>query len=433
MRIVTAFLLTLVAFASGPAAQTGAAYVVSQGAFGATNANVVRVASDGTATTFLADRPYTQGAEIIDGRLYLTAGGGTDSRVDVVDLETGQQVAQATGDLVNPRYLAEVAEGIAFVTNQTYSYVTTADPYLSVLDLATNAVVGTISVARQPEGIAAAAGRAYVALGGFDETDSLAVVDVAARTLSSYLDIDCYARFVFADEDDEIIAVCADEFVVLDAATGLTKARVEAPSAVSVGFAQEATYDATTETVFAVSGTDVLVFDTATNQFGPTVSVADERTISAIGFDPSAGRLILGRPDPDNPYSAAGAVTVHETDGTLVSEAAAGVYPTYVAVHVAGSVASEPVAESALPALQLAGPNPATAATALSVRLDAPAAVRLTLVDALGREVAVLADRTLAAGTTRVALDASRLPAGRYLARLQTDRQSAAVPLTVAR
>ena len=64
-------------------------------------------------------------------------------------------------------------------------------------------------------------------------------------------------------------------------------------------------------------------------------------------------------------------------------------------------------------------PNPA--ASQLEARFDLHAAgpVRLALLDLLGREVAVAADRAFAAGPHRLALDVSVLPPGLYVVRLE--------------
>ena len=78
-------------------------------------------------------------------------------------------------------------------------------------------------------------------------------------------------------------------------------------------------------------------------------------------------------------------------------------------------------------------PNPATGQAAVTFELDAAQTARLAVYDVLGREVAVLADGAQAAGAHTVALDASALPAGVYVARLTAGGQSVTRRLTVAR
>ena len=79
-------------------------------------------------------------------------------------------------------------------------------------------------------------------------------------------------------------------------------------------------------------------------------------------------------------------------------------------------------------------PNPTAGASALTFTLDAAGPARVVLVDALGREVAVLFDGPAPAGETEVRADLSGLPSGVYAARLTAGSgQTAARRLTVVR
>lgn len=86
-----------------------------------------------------------------------------------------------------------------------------------------------------------------------------------------------------------------------------------------------------------------------------------------------------------------------------------------------GSLTAVPGDPSAGGALALAarGANPAQGAVELDATLPVSAAVRLTIVDARGRRVALLADGWYPAGTHRFRWDAAA-PAGIYLARLES-------------
>ena len=87
---------------------------------------------------------------------------------------------------------------------------------------------------------------------------------------------------------------------------------------------------------------------------------------------------------------------------------------------------------SASPLSLSASPNPSRGRVALSFRLPSASGVRLTLHDALGREVAVLADGARAAGPHRVATPAGLAP-GVYLARLAAGGAVATRTLAVVR
>ncbi len=95
-------------------------------------------------------------------------------------------------------------------------------------------------------------------------------------------------------------------------------------------------------------------------------------------------------------------------------------------------VATEPRAGSGV-GLRAPYPNPAAGTVRLGFELAAPAAVRLTVVDALGREVLIAADRSFGAGRHEVAVATDRLAPGTYLARLVAGDTADTTRFTVAR
>ncbi len=79
-------------------------------------------------------------------------------------------------------------------------------------------------------------------------------------------------------------------------------------------------------------------------------------------------------------------------------------------------------------------PNPAGARVEVRLTLaEAASTVRVVVVDALGREVAVVLDGAVAAGESVAALDTSGWPAGVYVVRAAVGGQTAAARLVVAR
>ena len=78
-------------------------------------------------------------------------------------------------------------------------------------------------------------------------------------------------------------------------------------------------------------------------------------------------------------------------------------------------------------------PNPSAGTARVRFELDRPGAARLSVVDALGREVAVLADGTFATGAHDAALDARALAPGVYVLRLVADDAVATARLSVVR
>ncbi len=448
-------LLLCVLLAAPAEAQPFDAFVVSQGAFGAQNSSVVKVyaftddTTDRRISPLATGRIYTQGAEIIEGRLYLTAGdsfSGT-SRVDVLDIETGALVGQITEDILNPRYIArQPFREKAYVTNQDYSPGGTS--FVTPVDLATNGTGAPIAVEGTPEDVTFAGDRAFVALGAFGGRDSLALLDPSTDTLVGYVDIGCAARFVVGSED-RVWAVCTDT----DEAVAVDARSLEVVQRVAFGFEigdpNGVGQDASSFSEFAArrargtregqyvvipSAQGLIVLEGPTGEYEIiSIEGTDTRPITAVGALNDFLGFVLGRPDPDNPFGANGTVTVHDRDGTLIETFEAGVFPSYVATNPFRFGSSTEVATASSFALTLAGPHPARSQTALALTLDRAADVRVEVFDVLGRPVARLAEGPLGAGTHRVAVDAGGWPAGTYLVRATADGRSATLALVVAR
>jgi hypothetical protein len=90
---------------------------------------------------------------------------------------------------------------------------------------------------------------------------------------------------------------------------------------------------------------------------------------------------------------------------------------------VTGSEA--PVAAASPPASEAAGlqvsayPSPARGRVTVTVEVPAPGPVAVAVYDLLGRRVAMLHEGTAPAGSLRLALDGSTLPAGVYVVRAE--------------
>ena len=119
--------------------------------------------------------------------------------------------------------------------------------------------------------------------------------------------------------------------------------------------------------------------------------------------------------------------------GVDVGLAFSGAAPDLGAFEFEGGGTSAEAGAEAGAVLALAGPNPFRSRTRLAVTLAASSVVRLTVHDALGREVSVLADGPLPAGRQTVALDAPGLAPGVYVVRLESSGGGAALTLTLTR
>lgn len=101
-------------------------------------------------------------------------------------------------------------------------------------------------------------------------------------------------------------------------------------------------------------------------------------------------------------------------------------------IETRGATATEPGAPVAF-ALGRPAPNPSRSATTLAVDVPLASDVRVVVYDALGREVAVLADGAMMAGHHTLALDTASLAVGVYVVRMTSGGFAARHQLTVIR
>lgn len=135
-------------------------------------------------------------------------------------------------------------------------------------------------------------------------------------------------------------------------------------------------------------------------------------------FDEGSGQTVID----DSPTDALGTLGASTTAGD-----------DDPAWDAAGSVGSETGASSLETALAPSYPNPAGRVATIPFSLATAGAVRLSVFDVLGREVAVLLDSAQAAGAHQARLDTGRLAVGTYVVRLTAGAAVLSRRLTVVR
>ena len=179
---------------------------------------------------------------------------------------------------------------------------------------------------------------------------------------------------------------------------------------------------------FQTNGMDVLLKKGLSGLLHHKYMVVDPETAS--------GRVVTG----SHNWSNAAEFANNENTIGIASAAVARQfvqewYRRYLDAGGAGSVVLGVSREPSAAAFALAAPwpNPAMASTGIAFTTTSMLPARLALVDALGREVAVLTDGVVDAGRWQYRIDVSALPAGVYQVVLTQAGRTAVRPLQIVR
>ncbi len=270
---------------------------------------------------------------------------------------------QPLGQFSNPRAPRRIAfptEDKGYVPNLSRN---TASPpnyvpdtsTVSVLDLESNSVTKQVDVGRSPEGIAVAAGKAFVA-NSADGT--LSVLDTESDVVTNTRSLDgCLnPKSVFADGEDEVTVVCqgsaeqSSEVLFIDSDTEEVTSRVELGAPIgSANATQSASYSEGAEELYAISGVETFGFggqpgtgeifrvDTDANTLDATLKVPKDDelvNITAVGYDNTTQDLYVTRlpvGDDGGPlFKAKGTAIVLDREGNQVTRFETGIAPAHI-------------------------------------------------------------------------------------------------------
>lgn len=243
--------------------------------------------------------------------------------------------------------MAEVAPGTAYVTNLFKENF--AGGIVSVVDLESGTVTGTIDVGDNPEGVAVVGDRAFVANHGFGGGTTVSILDTVTDTVISTVDVDCDGpRFLLADQDDEVFVFCTGQTLfddnfnvigetsgairILDGTTGAILDRIEIDGRLGAsGPGQDAYHSAEAREIYVVQdATTVQRLDTRTNDIATTLELPGD-PIGALAYDAVAQQLYVGRVAG---FTEQGDVTLHDRTGAQVGQFTAGIAPAFIDFRV---------------------------------------------------------------------------------------------------
>ena len=405
------FLLVILSFSQGTNLSFGQTnelrvYVANQGNFSDANGSVTWYnPQDGSVEqdVVMGLNTLVQSITIHNDVGYIV--GNTSDRIDVISMESNERVAQIR-DVPGPRFVEIVSDEKAYISNLFSSTVT-------IIDLQSNTVSGSISVGMNPEAIAVSSGKAFVANFGFGTADStLTVIDVATDSVVETMQTGCDGpRFLEVDKEDELWVFCngktvynADFTEIIEQTNGevvvfsadseeeVTRIELDAQAGTS-SLGQDAWYDSATNRMFLVEGTSILVFDASINELTSTIEIPGEEEIGAIAYDANADMLYVGR---ITGFTTSGFVSIHDMMGTEVDRFSAGVAPAFIAFYdpSASSVSREETTSDYLGQSKLysAYPNPSLGSTSIPFQVEKAKRHSLTIYNALGQEIAQLLD-----------------------------------------
>jgi|GEM_PF-2406584 len=417
-------------------------YVVNEGNFGQGNASITAYnLSDGTGTTttnafykknglLLGD--VAQSSTIINDKIYVLVYG--NSRIFVADRNTlalDKTISYDAGKEKGPRQMVAVGSNKAYVTNLDSKNI-------SIIDLTTNGLTGSIKLTSGPEGIAVSNGKAYAALNDLGEGDSLAVIDTQKDKVIKKIKVGDNPVDVAADNQGRVWVVCVGNY-------GYDSQGNYDPNLVTYGkiVVINSSDDTITKTI-DVGGHpgDIALLPSLNRAYynnGGIVSI-DMKNLTALSDTLVKGSyyaMDVARDDQKPQlfvadaadYISSGTVINYDLTTTLpqkVTSFSAGIIPGAFGFVYSGSpLAVEPsTSKPETFALMQNYPNPFNPTTTIRYRLSGSGNVELSVYNITGSLVSKLVDTRQSEGEHSVRFDASKLSSGIYFYWLQFNGQT---------
>jgi hypothetical protein len=244
-------------------------------------------------------------------------------KIEVIDLRSNLNVATIqTGAGSSPRRMAFAGDSLALVTDLYGNAV------LKV-NLASRAVTGAIPVGANPEGIAVAAGKAYVANSGFGFGNSLTVIGLATMSVLRTVTVADNPNGVQVTPGGMVYVVCAGSYgdfgdpaddtpakiMVIDpAADTVTDSLFIGGHAMDIAIGLDGIG-------YVASGIEVLRVDTRANTVTGTFKPG---TFYSVGVEAASGDVYLTDPKT---YVQPGTVYVYAPNGQLRNQFDTGLIP----------------------------------------------------------------------------------------------------------
>lgn len=401
-------------------------YVLNQGAFLQGNASITAydpATGETRQNVFQAvnDREIGDIAEysaLINGKLYILV--SNSDKIEIVNPETF--VAETTIFVDDfgggsPNWIEQVSETKAYISNLTTNTV-------SILDLKSDEITGAVEVGPNPEGIAVANGKAYIALTEFGEGREIAIVDIATDALIETLEVHDNPRYPFVSSDGLVWVLSTGNFGFGDLPESFGQLRAVDPETDTVvetielgGKPGKLQYDAAASQVYVLNNGIQQVELSTGEVFEDFFS---ETAYFSLGLwqGDDAGFYAGFAPD----FSSAGRVDILNAAADIMETFTTGIGPGHIQFLEADAPVSTDPRDTELAAgfeLHQNYPNPFNPSTTISYTIPEASEVRLEVFSLTGQRIATLVNMQQNAGTHSVSFEAGNLASGVYLYRLR--------------
>jgi len=306
-------------------------FITNEGNFGTGNGSISFVDEYGTvendvfaSINSFALGDVVQSMSIINDHAYILVNNSSSIEVASVD----SMISVATINVSQPRYMAQVSDSKAYVTDWGINGV-------QVIDLATNTVSSTISCGAGPEGIAVGGAFAYVCnVGGWGLDNTITVINTDNDVVETTLTVGDKPNSVVIDVNGAVWVLTggyteydADWNVVSETAGNLVKIvdnTIEATYAFAVGNHPEdlVINDAGTKLYYSDGSWSKAVYAFNVNDTELPTTALINRSFYGLGFD---NGYIYGTDAVD--FTQSGWSYKYTTEGTIIDSIQVGIIP----------------------------------------------------------------------------------------------------------
>jgi len=311
------------------AAMTGA-YILCAGTYDGNNASLDRYdIASGTLTkdVFATVNGRALGSNandaiVHDGRLYVAV--NNSATVEICDLD-GKSIktinlADENGTPENPRCLAAEGDKV---------YVTLYDGYVARIDTRSMAIDGRVQVGPNPEGICVSGGKLYVAnSGGYQPVPdkTLSVIDVKSFAVTGSIEVTINPSTVRAGAAGKVYVLSYGNFAdiantlqEIDTTTGTVKVIATDSQIIPVVNGSDVYFYSARQENWVVTESSFKHYDSRTGETQTLALTAADGTalanVYSLGVDPATDALYVGTSD----YNTTGDVYVFDADGKFAT------------------------------------------------------------------------------------------------------------------